>query len=83
MLDLQAFSRHRDIRSLSRYTHLCAGAITAKLEEAKKDRQKKLGNKGRMRLKQPDPQWLGGDNGPSTRGTSPPSSRHPRPCRSA
>lgn len=61
VLDLQAFSGHRDIRSLSRYTHLCAGAITAKLEEAEKERQEKLGNKGRMRLKQSDLHWLGGN----------------------
>jgi integrase len=61
VLDLQAFSGHRDIRSLSRYTHLCAGAITAKLEEAERERQEKLGNKGRMRLKQSDLHWLGGN----------------------
>lgn len=66
VLDLQAFSGHRDIRSLSRYTHLCAGAITAKLEEAEKERQEKLGNKGRMRLKQSDLHWLGGNTATQT-----------------
>ena len=60
VLDLQAFSGHREIRSLSRYTHLCASAISAKLEEAESERQSKLGNKGRMRLKQSDLNWLGG-----------------------
>lgn len=60
VLDLQAFSGHRDIRSLTRYTHLCAGAITTKLEEAEEDRQTKLGNSGRKRMKQSDLNWLGG-----------------------
>ena len=60
VLDLQAYSGHRDIRSLSRYTHLCAGAITQHLEEAEAARQEQLGNKGRLRLKQSDLNWFGG-----------------------
>lgn len=64
VLDLQAFSGHKDIRSLTRYTHLCAGAITRKLEEAEEARQEQLGNKGRKRLKQSDLHWLGSSTGP-------------------
>ena len=59
VLDLQAFSGHKEIRSLTRYTHLCAGAITRKLEEAEAARKEQLGNKGRLRLKQSDLHWLG------------------------
>lgn len=59
VLDLQAFSGHKEIRSLTRYTHLCAGAITRKLEEAEEARKEQLGNKGRLRLKQSDLHWLG------------------------
>jgi len=66
VLDLQAFSGHRDARSLSRYTHLCAGAITIQLEEAEEQRQQALGNKGRMRLKMSDLHWMGGNAATAT-----------------
>lgn len=61
VLDLQAFSGHKDTRSLTRYTHLCAGAITRLLEEAEDERQKKMANKGRSRLKHSELHWLGGN----------------------
>lgn len=51
VLDLQAYSGHRDIRSLTRYTHLCTGAIARNLEKAEEARQATLGNKGYSRLK--------------------------------
>jgi integrase len=60
VLDLQAFSGHRDIRSLSRYTHLCMTAIAKKLEEAEVARLAELGHKGRQRLKTSQLMWLGG-----------------------
>jgi integrase len=59
VLDLQAYSGHREIRSLSRYTHLCATSIAKKLEVAEAERQEQLGNKGRLRLKSTDLLWLG------------------------
>lgn len=70
VLDLQAFSGHRDIRSLSRYTHLCMTAIALKLEEAESDRRETLGNKGRQRLKSSELFWLGGAAATSTGGAS-------------
>jgi integrase len=60
VLDLQAFSGHREIRSLSRYTHLCMTAIARKLEEAEAKRRTELGHKGRQRLKTSELMWLGG-----------------------
>lgn len=59
ILDLQAFSGHREYRSLARYTHLCKGAITKKLEEGEAQRQASLGNKGYRRLKASDVIWMG------------------------
>lgn len=49
VLDLQAFSGHRDLRSLTRYTHLQASAIAKKLESAEAARL--AAHKGRLRLK--------------------------------
>lgn len=66
VLDLQAYSGHRDLRSLSRYTHLCMTAIAKKLEEGEAERQEKLGNKGRERLKSSELVWLGGAAATST-----------------
>lgn len=51
VLDLQAFSGHRDVRSLTRYTHLCMTAIAHKLDEAELERQKSMDLKSRARLK--------------------------------
>lgn len=48
VLDLQAFSGHRDTRSLTRYTHLCATSIARTLERA--EAQRLATHKGRQRL---------------------------------
>lgn len=71
VLDLQAYSGHRDTRSLSRYTHLCAGAIARLLDVAEEKRLVKLGNKGRERRSSSDLLWLGGV-APATSATTPP-----------
>lgn len=49
VLDLQAFSGHRDIRSLARYTHLCTTGIAKKLEDAESRRMEN--HRGRQRLR--------------------------------
>lgn len=59
VLDLQAFSGHRDLRSLSRYTHLMPSAIAKRLDEAEEKRLQALGHKGRLRLKQSAMMFLG------------------------
>ena len=51
VLDLQAYSGHRDLRSLSRYTHLMPTAIAKRLDAAEEKRLEELGHKGRQRLK--------------------------------
>lgn len=48
VLDLQAYSGHRDTRSLTRYTHLCASSIARTLERA--EAQRLATHKGRQRL---------------------------------
>lgn len=48
VVDLQAFSGHRDVRSLLRYTHLCATQIAQTLDRAEAARQ---AHRGRQRLK--------------------------------
>lgn len=48
VMDLQAYSGHRDLRSLSRYTHIMPTAVALKLDEAEALRQMK---NGRERLK--------------------------------
>lgn len=60
VIDLQAFSGHRDLRSLSRYTHLNPTAMAARLEQAEQNRLESLGHKGRERLKSSEMHWLGG-----------------------
>lgn len=37
LIDLQAFSGHRDVRMLLRYAHLCASRLAAKLDDAFRD----------------------------------------------
>lgn len=60
VIDLQAFSGHRDIRSLSRYAHLNPTILAARLEQAEALRLESLGHKGRERLKSSEMHWLGG-----------------------
>lgn len=58
--DLQAFSGHRDLRSLSRYTHLRTKALAICADEAEAERLENMGHNGRMRLKQSSLSNLGG-----------------------
>ena len=60
ILDLQAFSGHRDLRSLSRYTHLCTTALAIRADEAEAERLARMDHNGRMRLKQSTLLNLGG-----------------------
>ncbi|WP_250473079.1 site-specific integrase [Caballeronia sp. GAFFF1] len=46
LIDLQAFSGHRDVRMLLRYAHLCASRLAAKLDDAFRAG---LAHKGRRR----------------------------------
>lgn len=51
LVDLQAFSGHRDVRMLLRYSHLCATRMAHKLDEAFKDQGKNIRqHKGRKLL---------------------------------
>lgn len=53
LLDLQAFSGHRDVRMLLRYAHLCAQGLAKRLDEAfrTKDPEKQYNShRGRRRL---------------------------------
>lgn len=51
LVDLQAFSGHRDVRMLLRYSHLCATRMAHKLDEAFKDQGKTIRqHKGRKLL---------------------------------
>jgi integrase len=50
VLDLQAYSGHRDVRSLVRYYHPASDVMNGRLEAAEKLRQEKLGAEGRARL---------------------------------
>ncbi|MDM0018036.1 site-specific integrase [Variovorax saccharolyticus] len=59
VLDLQAYSGHRDLRSLSRYTHLMPSAIAKRLDQAEENRLEAMGHKGRLRLKQSAMMFLG------------------------
>ena len=59
-LDLQAFSGHRDLRSLSRYMHLSLAVRAKRLEAAEANRLNELGHNGRMRLKITEMLTLGG-----------------------
>lgn len=52
LVDLQAFSGHRDVRMLLRYSHLCATRMANKLDEAFKAKDKTIReHKGRNVLK--------------------------------
>jgi integrase len=50
LIDLQAFSGHRDLRSLSRYAHPLASVMNQRLQAAEELRLEKLGHEGRARL---------------------------------
>lgn len=50
VVDLQAFSGHRDTRMLLRYTHLTPGGLSKRLDEAFKDTQQTKFHHGRRRL---------------------------------
>jgi len=60
VLDLQAYSGHRDLRSLSRYTHLCTTSIAQLAEQAEANRLEKMEHNGRLRLKRSVLNQLGG-----------------------
>lgn len=51
LLDLQAFSGHRDTRMLLRYTHLCTPSLAKRLDEAFADQQQVSLHRGQRRLK--------------------------------
>lgn len=51
LVDLQAFSGHRDTRMLLRYTHLTPGGMAKRLDEAFKDQKQVTFHHGRRRLK--------------------------------
>jgi len=51
MVDLQAFSGHRDTRMLLRYTHLCMPSLAKRLDEAFADRAQTVVHRGKRRLK--------------------------------
>ena len=52
LVDLQAFSGHRDTRMLLRYTHLCTPSLAKRLDEAFADQQQVSLHRGLRRLKQ-------------------------------
>ncbi|MGQ2921256.1 MAG: tyrosine-type recombinase/integrase [Hydrogenophaga sp.] len=52
LVDLQAFSGHRDTRMLLRYTHLCTLSLAKRLDEAFADQQQVSLHRGQRRLKQ-------------------------------
>lgn len=51
MLDLQAFSGHRDVRMLLRYAHLCAEHMARRLDEAFASKENHTIHRGFRRLK--------------------------------
>lgn len=51
LLDLQAFSGHRDTRMLLRYTHLCTPSLAKRLDEAFADQHQVSLHRGQRRLK--------------------------------
>lgn len=51
LVDLQAFSGHRDTRMLLRYAHLCAQSLAKRLDAAFSDAQQVTCHHGRRRLK--------------------------------
>ncbi|XLZ72871.1 site-specific integrase [Massilia sp. SR12] len=51
LLDLQAFSGHRDVRMLLRYAHLCAQGLAKRLDAAFSSNETHITHRGRKRLK--------------------------------
>lgn len=51
LVDLQAFSGHRDTRMLLRYAHLCARGLAKRLDAAFGDDPKEVAHRGVRRLK--------------------------------
>lgn len=51
LLDLQAFSGHRDVRMLLRYAHLCAQGLAKRLDAAFSSSVTHVTHRGRKRLK--------------------------------
>ena len=51
LVDLQAFSGHRDTRMLLRYTHLCMPSLAKRLDEAFADRSQVVVHRGQRRLR--------------------------------
>lgn len=51
LLDLQAFSGHRDLRMLLRYTHLCIPGLAKKLDAAFRNETQVVVRRGQRRLK--------------------------------
>lgn len=52
LVDLQAFSGHRDTRMLLRYTHLCTPSLAKRLDEAFADQAQYTLHRGQRRLKE-------------------------------
>ena len=50
LVDLQAFSGHRDTRMLLRYAHLCAQSLAKRLDAAFEDASQSVIHRGRRRL---------------------------------
>lgn len=51
LVDLQAFSGHRDTRMLLRYTHLCTPSLAKRLDAAFADQHQTVIHRGQRRLK--------------------------------
>jgi integrase len=51
LVDLQAFSGHRDTRMLLRYTHLCMPSLAKRLDDAFADQSQTVIHRGQRRLK--------------------------------
>jgi integrase len=51
LVDLQAFSGHRDTRMLLRYTHLCMPSLAKRLDQAFADQAQTVVHRGQRRLK--------------------------------
>ena len=51
LVDLQAFSGHRDTRMLLRYTHLCTPSLAKRLDEAFANQTQTVLHRGQRRLK--------------------------------
>ena len=51
LIDLQAFSGHRDTRMLLRYTHLCMPSLAKRLDEAFADKSQTVVHRGQRRLR--------------------------------